>query len=113
MSHFLDGARRTIVRSSHFQELVEAFDYHHISKSPAVFDITKLRWMNGEYIKKMDLEEFYEKALPYMKEVLKKDYDFRKIAGMVQTRIETFPDIPALIDFFEEVPEYDICNVLP
>ena len=42
-----------------------------------------------------------------MKEVLKKDYNFKKIAGMVQTRIETFPDIPALIDFFEEVPEYD------
>ena len=63
--------------------------------------------MNGEYIKKMDPEEFYERALPYMKEVLKKDYNFRKIAGMVQTRIETFPDIPALIDFFEEVPEYD------
>ena len=88
-------------------ELVKAFDYHHISKSPAVFDITKLRWMNGEYIKKMDPEEFYERALPYMKEVLRKDYNFRKIAGMVQTRIETFPDIPALIDFFEEVPEYD------
>ena len=88
-------------------ELVKAFDYHHISKSPAVFDITKLRWMNGEYIKKMDPEEFYEKALPYMKQVLKRDYNFRKIAGMVQTRIETFPDIPALIDFFEEVPEYD------
>ena len=64
--------------------------------------------MNGEYIKKMDPEEFYERALPYMKEILRKDYNFRKIAGMVQTRIETFPDIPALIDFFEEVPEYDI-----
>ena len=88
-------------------ELVEAFDYHHINKSPAVFDIAKLRWMNGEYIKKMDADEFYERALPYLKEVLKKDYNFKKIAGMVQTRIETFPDIPALIDFFEEVPEYD------
>ena len=88
-------------------ELVEAFDYHHISKSPAVFDITKLRWMNGEYIKKMDPEVFYERALPYMKEVLKGDFNFKKIAGMVQTRIETFPDIPALIDFFQEVPEYD------
>ena len=88
-------------------ELVKAFDYHHISKSPAVFDITKLRWMNGEYIKKMDPEEFYEKALPYMKQVLKRDYNFRKIAGMVQTRIETFPDIPALIDFIEEGREYE------
>ena len=89
------------------EELVEAFDYTHMSKSPAVFDIQKLRWMNGEYIKKMDPKAFFEKALPYMKQVLKKDFDFHKIAAMVQTRIEVFPDIPALIDFFEEVPEYD------
>ena len=89
------------------EELVEKFDYRHMSKSPAVFDYGKLKWMNGEYIKKMDFDAFYERALPYMKEVLKKDYNFKKIAGMVQTRIETFPDIPALIDFFEEVPEYD------
>lgn len=89
------------------EELVEAFDYRHINKSPAVFDIAKLRWMNGEYIKKMDEAAFFEKALPYMKQVLKKDYNFQKIAGMVQTRIEVFPDIPELIDFFEEVPEYD------
>ena len=88
-------------------ELVEAFDYHHINKSPAVFDIAKLKWMNGEYIKKMDLDAFYERALPYLKEVLKKDFDLKKIAGMVQTRIEVFPDIPELVDFFEEVPEYD------
>ena len=88
-------------------ELVEAFDYHHINKSPAVFDIAKLKWMNGEYIKKMDPEAFYERALPYLKEVLKKDFDFKKIAGMVQTRIEVFPDIPELVDFFEAVPEYD------
>ena len=88
-------------------ELVEAFDYHHINKSPAVFDIAKLKWMNGEYIKKMDPEVFYERALPYLKEVLKKDFDLKKIAGMVQTRIEVFPDIPELVDFFEAVPEYD------
>lgn len=89
------------------EELVQAFDYRHINKSPAVFDVTKLRWMNGEYIKKLDSGIFFEKALPYMKQALKKEYDFQKIAGMVQTRIETFPDIPGLIDFFEEVPEYD------
>ena len=63
--------------------------------------------MNGEYIKKMDPEAFYERALPYLKEVLKKDFDLKKIAGMVQTRIEVFPDIPELVDFFEAVPEYD------
>ena len=89
-------------------ELVEAFDYHHINKSPAVFDIAKLRWMNGEYIKKMDADEFYERALPYMKEVITKDYDFKKIAQMVKTRIEIFPDIAAQVDFFQELPEYDV-----
>ena len=48
------------------EELVEKFDYHHMNKSPAVFDYTKLKWMNGEYIKKMDFDKFYEMALPYI-----------------------------------------------
>ncbi|MBO4799903.1 MAG: glutamate--tRNA ligase [Lachnospiraceae bacterium] len=89
-------------------ELVEAFDYHHINKAPAVFDLTKLKWMNGEYIKAMDFDRFYEMAEPYLKEVIKKDLDLKKIAKMVQTRIEVFPDIAGHIDFFEELPEYDI-----
>ncbi len=89
-------------------DLVEKFDYRHMSKSPAVFDYGKLKWMNGEYIKAMDFEAFYERALPILKETLKRDYDFRKIAQMVKTRIEIFPDIPDLVDFFERVPEYDV-----
>ena len=90
------------------EELVEKFDYRHRSKSPAVFDYGKLKWMNGEYIKKMDFDAFYERALPIIKEVITKDYDLKKIAAMVKTRIEIFPDIKELIDFFEEVPEYDV-----
>ena len=90
------------------QELIEQFDYTHISKSPAVFDMTKLRWMNGEYIKKMDNEPYYEMALPYIKAVVTKDYDLRKIADLVKTRIEVFPDINEKIDFFEDLPDYDI-----
>ncbi|MGN0248177.1 MAG: glutamate--tRNA ligase [Lachnospiraceae bacterium] len=89
-------------------ELVKSFDYHHMSKSPAVFDFGKLKWMNGEYIKAMDFDSFYERALPYIRQVIKKDLDVKKIAEMVKTRIEIFPDIPALIDFFEELPEYDV-----
>ena len=89
------------------EELVEAFDYHHISKSPAVFDITKLKWMNGEYLKAMDFDCFYVLAEPYIKEVITKDYDLKKIASLVQSRIEIFPDIREQIDFFEELPEYD------
>lgn len=90
------------------EELVKEFDYHHMSKSPAVFDMTKLKWMNGEYIKAMDFDKFYDMALPFVKEAVKKDLNLEKIAGMVKTRIEVFPDIPALIDFFEAVPEYDV-----
>ena len=90
------------------QEMIDKFDYRHMSKSPAVFDYTKLKWMNGEYIKKMDFDAFYEKALPFIQEVVTKDYDLKKIARMVQTRIEIFPDIRDHIDFFEELPEYDV-----
>ena len=90
------------------EELVKVFDYHHMSKSPAVFDIQKLRWMNGEYMKAMDDDKFYEMALPYLKQVITKDLDLRKIAGMVKTRIEVLPDIVDLVDFFEAVPEYDV-----
>ena len=90
------------------EELVKEFDYHHISKSPAVFDYTKLKWMNGEYIKAMDFDKFYERALPYIKAVITKDLDFKKIAAMVKTRIEVFPDIAEHIDFFEKLPEYDV-----
>ena len=88
-------------------ELVEAFDYHHMSKSPAVFDINKLKWMNGEYLKAMDFDKFFERALPYLKEAIHKDLDLKKIAAQVKTRIEVFPEIKELIDFYEEVPEYD------
>ncbi|SDA41119.1 glutamyl-tRNA synthetase [Lachnospiraceae bacterium G11] len=88
-------------------ELVKAFDYKKINKSPSVFDVNKLRWMNGEYIKKMDFDDFYKMAEPYLKEVLTKDFDLKKIANMVKTRIEVFPDIKDHVDFFETLPEYD------
>ena len=89
-------------------ELIEKFDYTKMSKSPAVFDYTKLKWMNGEYMKAMDFDRFYEMALPYIREVISKDLDLKKIAAMVKTRIEIFPDIRDHIDFFESVPEYDL-----
>lgn len=90
------------------EELIKKFDYHRISKSPAVFDSVKLRWMNGEYIKAMDFDRFYEMAEPYLKAVLTKDFDLKKIAGMVKTRIEVFPDIAEHVDFFQKLPEYDV-----
>ena len=89
-------------------ELIAKFDYTHISKSPAVFDYQKLKWMNSEYIKKMDDAAYLEKALPFVKEAVKRDVDLEKIAMMLKTRIEVFTEIPEKAAFFQEVPEYDI-----
>lgn len=89
------------------KELEEVFDYRHINKSPAVFDMTKLRWMNGEYMKALDEERYLALAIPYVKQVIHKELDLNKIAMLVKTRIETFCDIAEKIDFFEELPEYD------
>ena len=89
-------------------ELIKKFDYRRINKSPAVFDMQKLRWMNGEYVHKMDDEEFLKAAMPYVDEVIKKPLDKKKIALLTKSRIEVYPDIKDHIDFFEEVPEYDV-----
>ena len=89
------------------EEMVKEFDYHRMSKSPAVFDMTKLKWMNGEYMKAMDFDTFYEMAEPYLKAAVSRDLDLKKIASMVKTRIEVFPDIADHVDFFETLPEYD------
>lgn len=90
------------------EELTRAFNYHNMSKSPAVLDMTKLRWMNGEYIKAMDPEAFYEAALPTLKDAIRRPVDLRKVSSMVQSRIEVFPDIREQVDFIDEVPEYDL-----
>jgi len=89
-----------------FEELLETFDYKHISRSPAIFDDVKLRWMNSEYIKKMSLEEFHELSLPFYKQVIKKELDFKKISELLHTRTEMLNEIPGSIDFFEALPEY-------
>ncbi len=73
-----------------------------------MFDYTKLKWMNGEYLKAMDFDRFYGMAEPYLKEAVKKDYDLKKIAAMVKTRIEIFPDIKEHVDFFDTLPDYDV-----
>lgn len=89
------------------KELAEVFDYGRISKSPAVFDMTKLRWMNSEYFKAMAPEEFYRRGEKYLKEYVTKPLDLKKIAEMVRTRVETFLDIREMVDFFNELPAYE------
>ena len=89
-------------------ELVKAFDISGISKSPAVFDINKLRWMNAEYMKKLTPDEFFTKAEPWLrKAVTSPAIDLRKVAALVQSRCEILSDLPERVDFLDKLPEYE------
>lgn len=91
------------------KELEENFTIEGLSKSPSIFDIEKLKWMNAEYIRKASPENFQKMAKPYMEKALGEEsaLDFGKIAALIQQRTEILTDIPEKIDFFKELPEYD------
>ena len=89
-------------------ELVDIFDLAGISKSPAIFDIDKLRYFNSEYIRAMSPEAFAKVAEPYIRRSVKNPaYDAAAIAALLQQRTEVLTDIPEKVDFFDELPEYD------
>ncbi|MEG2125306.1 MAG: glutamate--tRNA ligase [Hydrogenoanaerobacterium sp.] len=87
-------------------ELIKEWDISGISKSPAIFDIQKLSYINGEYLKMMSLDEFHKLALPWIKQGVKRDCDTMLIAKMLQPRTEVLHDIPAQLDFLDELPDY-------
>ena len=89
-------------------ELIDIFDISGISKSPAIFDIEKLRYFNSEYIRRMSPEEFAKVAEPYIRQSVKNEkYDAAAIASLLQQRTEVLTEIPEKVDFFDELPEYD------
>lgn len=90
------------------EELEKVFDIKGISKSPAVFDINKLNWMNGEYIRKMSLDDFNSAAAPYYKGVITNPaIDLKKISKILQARTEVLTTIPAAVEFLVKLPDYD------
>ena len=89
------------------KELEKAFDINGLSKSPSIFDIKKLTWMNGEYIKAMEADTFYRTIESRLKDAVKNTaLDLKKIAALLQKRLETLNDIARLVDFFDTLPEY-------
>ena len=89
-------------------ELKDIFEISGISKSPAIFDIEKLRYFNAEYIRALAPEEFAKAAEPYIRKAVKNPaYDAAAIAALLQQRTEVLTDIPEKLDFFDELPEYD------
>ena len=91
------------------QELEEKFSLEGISKSPSIFDPVKLGWLSGEYIKDMAEEDYFNRALPFLKKskAYGKGYDEKKLLLLVKTRIETLAEIPAKLDFLQEFGEFD------
>ncbi len=90
-------------------ELEKAFSIDGISKSPAVFDYDKLNWFNAEYIRAMGEEEFLQNAMPYYREVFGgEDKPWAVLQSILQARITRFNEIPALLSFFKELPDYPV-----
>lgn len=91
------------------EELIENFDIKGLSKSPAVFDVNKLRWMNGEYIRKKSVEEFHALALPYYeKYISSKNVNLSLLSKLLHTRVEALEDIQGHVDFIDQLPDYDV-----
>lgn len=89
------------------QELIEVFSIKRISKSPAIFDIDKLTWMNGMYLRNKTLDEFHALALPYYNGVITSNVDLKMVSKILQQRVETLTQIPEMIDFIDTLPTYD------
>ena len=88
-------------------ELVQAFDVKHIGTSGAIFDPEKLKWMNGMWLRGMDLDSYYELVKPYIDQAVKGNFDKKAIAKVVQQRADTLVEIPPMLDFFDTFPAYD------
>ena len=90
-------------------ELIEVFNIKGISKSPAIFDETKLKWLNGEYIRELPFESYYKMAKPWLKQFISaEEINLEKIAKLMHPRTEIFSTIHEKLDFFNKIPEYEI-----
>ena len=90
------------------KELEQVFDPANISKSPAIFDMAKLRSLNGEYIRELTHEEFKEKALPFIRKTVKSDCDIDLLVETLLPRCDCLSEISEQVDFIDALPEYDI-----
>ena len=88
-------------------ELKQAFDVTGMSKSPAIFDVNKLTWMNAEYVRRLSPEEFTRHALPYYAQAGVAQMDKDILCRILQPRTEIFSQIPDVVDFLAALPEYD------
>lgn len=82
-------------------ELIKKFSLEHVNEASAVFDYTKLQWMNGMYIRALPIDVFIEKVMPFLtKAGLNVDpHRLRVIAPALQERIKTLAEAPSNVEF--------------
>ncbi len=90
------------------EELTQAFNVKRIGTSGAIFDIEKLTWLNGMYLRAMDLDSYYNLVEPYIIDAIKGNFDKKAIAKIVQQRANTLIEIPGMLGFFDEFKDFDI-----
>ena len=88
-------------------ELIKQFDVKRISKAPAIFDLEKLKWLNGIYLRKLSLEEFHQLAMPYYQRLIHRNIDLMELSKVLQLRISYLAEIESMIDFIDEPCNYD------
>lgn len=88
-------------------DLEESFNTEGLSKSPAIFDVNKLKWMNGEYLRRLSLEEFHALALPYYQDISRNAADLSKVSALLQKRVDILSEIPEKVEFLNSLPDYD------
>ena len=105
----LGWSPKSNVEKMSLSDLIENFSLEGISKSPSIFDETKMKWLSGEYIKEMDYDTFKSHALPFLKqsEVFGK-FDTDKLLNLVKTRVQIFSEIPEKLDYLKSLSEYDV-----
>ncbi|MFI3165824.1 MAG: glutamate--tRNA ligase [Bacillota bacterium] len=104
----LGWAPRENVEKMTFEKMMELFGVDGISKNPAIFDVVKMKWLNGEYFKQMSEEEFFDHALPYIEASDAKDFDHKKLALLMKTRVELLTEIPEKINFLGHFDDFDL-----
>ena len=91
------------------EELIDAFDIHRLNNAPGIFDVNKLNFFNGQYILKLTPEQFLEKAAPWYDQVLSgKGIDYKRLSELVQTRIQVFNELPAMVGYLGQLPDYSL-----
>lgn len=87
-------------------ELCKAFDVKHIGMTGAIFDIEKLTWMNGVYLRNMNINDYYDLVKPYIQEIVKDKFDYKLIANAIHDRVNILSEIKDMISFLNDIDDY-------